>query len=208
MTAHPKTIVIISDTPYLQLAMTEQLTPQDYITITTLPHWDNIQAPPHLFIVDDKEGRGLHADNMSPVIMIHHPPYNSPNTEDAFVTPFCLQQFLWRARQLLQESPKSAAIRLEDGYIFIPEKHTLRKKDEIIHLTEKEAELLYYLCSASGKIVEKIELLKHIWSYDKEADTHTVETHIYRLRQKMGLASSGADFIVTAQNGYSIKVLF
>ncbi len=68
-------------------------------------------------------------------------------------------------------------------------------------LTDKELALMVYLASCEGEIVGKETLLQEIWRYQPEVDTHTVETHIYRLRNKMDGVCSGAGDCVTTENG-------
>ncbi len=59
-------------------------------------------------------------------------------------------------------------------------------------LTDKETALLKYLYRASGRVVDRDVLLGEVWGYSAAADTHTVETHIYRLRQKKPISTGFA----------------
>lgn len=74
--------------------------------------------------------------------------------------------------------------------------------DETLRLTEKEVAILAYLKAAEGKPVPREELLRHVWSYVREVETHTLETHIYRLRQKIESDPSSPKIIVTQGDGY------
>lgn len=76
---------------------------------------------------------------------------------------------------------------------------------EPVKLTEREVSILKYLYKAGGKIVGKAELLAEVWGYNPEATTHTVETHIYRLRQKIEQDGGPGQVIVTEDNGYKLK---
>jgi DNA-binding response OmpR family regulator len=71
-------------------------------------------------------------------------------------------------------------------------------------LTEKEINTINYL-SKSDKPVSINELQKKVWSYQSDIETHTVETHIYRLRKKILNTFSDNEFIVSKKNGYQIK---
>ena len=73
---------------------------------------------------------------------------------------------------------------------------------EPVKLTERETAILKYLYKAGDKIVGKAELLAEVWGYNPEATTHTVETHIYRLRQKI---ERPEQVIMTEDNGYKLK---
>ena len=73
-----------------------------------------------------------------------------------------------------------------------------------LKLTEKEINTITYL-SNSNKPVSIEELQKMVWSYQSDIETHTVETHIYRLRKKILNTFGDNDFIVSKKNGYQIK---
>jgi hypothetical protein len=73
-----------------------------------------------------------------------------------------------------------------------------------LKLTEKEINTISYL-SKSDKPVSIDELQKKVWSYQSDIETHTVETHIYRLRKKILNIFSDSEFIISKKNGYQIK---
>ena len=73
-----------------------------------------------------------------------------------------------------------------------------------LKLTEKEINTIIYL-SKSNKPVSINELQKKVWSYQSDMETHTVETHIYRLRKKILITFNDEKFIVSKKNGYKIK---
>lgn len=80
----------------------------------------------------------------------------------------------------------------------------LRNK-EVIKLTEKEVSILQYLYKIKDRIVTKAELLQEVWEYNPEVSTHTIETHIYRLRQKVEHDNKDAQIIITEDGGYLLK---
>ena len=73
-----------------------------------------------------------------------------------------------------------------------------------LKLTEKEINTIIYL-SKSNQPVTINELQKKVWSYQSDMETHTVETHIYRLRKKILSAFNDEEFIISKKNGYQIK---
>ena len=77
-------------------------------------------------------------------------------------------------------------------------------KNTKLKLTEKEINTITYL-SKSDKPVSIDELQEKVWSYQSDIETHTVETHIYRLRKKIFNTFNDNDFIVSEKNGYQIK---
>ena len=72
-------------------------------------------------------------------------------------------------------------------------------------LTEKETEILAYLYKAHPAAVSRDMLLKDVWKYTEGVTTHTLETHLYKLKQKIGLAS-GENLLKTTDEGYSLNV--
>ena len=78
------------------------------------------------------------------------------------------------------------------------------KENTKLKLTEKEINTITYL-SKSSKPVSINELQKKVWSYQSDVETHTVETHIYRLRKKFLNVFNDNEFIISKKNGYQIK---
>jgi DNA-binding response OmpR family regulator len=79
------------------------------------------------------------------------------------------------------------------------------RNEEITKLTEREVSILKYLYKVQKKIVSKSELLSEVWGYNPNVTTHTVETHIYRLRQKVEHDNKEFQIIITEDNGYKLK---
>jgi len=73
-----------------------------------------------------------------------------------------------------------------------------------LKLTEKEINIIIYLIK-KNKPVNINELKKNVWSYQPDIETHTVETHIYRLRKKIFTTFNNNEFIVSKKNGYQIE---
>jgi DNA-binding response OmpR family regulator len=71
-------------------------------------------------------------------------------------------------------------------------------------LTEKEIKTIIYI-SKSNKPISVDELQEKVWSYQSDIETHTVETHIYRLRKKISKTFNNNKFIMSKKNGYQIK---
>ena len=93
------------------------------------------------------------------------------------------------------------------SYVFKPqEKLLIPVKGEDIILTDREADILAYLVRHQGKPVSRDELLKNVWQYQKGVDTHTLETHIYRLRQKIEISADDHPILQTVEGGYSLHL--
>ena len=76
--------------------------------------------------------------------------------------------------------------------------------DKKVRLTEKETSILKYLYRAGDKVIGRDTLLHEVWGYNSGVTTHTLETHIYRLRQKIEPDPSNAALLVTEPGGYRL----
>lgn len=79
-----------------------------------------------------------------------------------------------------------------------------KNSSEIIRLTEKERDILQYLYEAYPKQTSRQDLLDHVWGYGENIETHTLETHIYRLRQKIEAEPAMPTILVTENDGYKL----
>ncbi len=98
------------------------------------------------------------------------------------------------------EFNKNSLIKIKN-YILDKNARVLKKDKTTLQVTEKEITFLEMLCS-SKKPLSRSYILKNIWGYSSEADTHTVETHIYRLRQKIKNNFQDTNFIKNSKSGY------
>ena len=89
------------------------------------------------------------------------------------------------------------------NYILDKNEKKLKKNDLSIVVTEKEIQLIELLFNSKKHLKKKI-ILQEVWKYASDADTHTVETHIYRLRKKIIDKFQDGNFIINTKNGYSI----
>ena len=95
---------------------------------------------------------------------------------------------------------KNSSIKIK-SYILDKNEKKLIKEESYVSLTEKEIQLLELFLS-HNKPVSKNVILDQVWKYSEDADTHTVETHIYRLRKKIKSKFSDEDFILNDKSGY------
>ena len=101
-----------------------------------------------------------------------------------------------------KEFNKNSSIEIKK-YLLNKNEKKLSNNDNEIVLTEKEIQLLE-LFLKSKKPISKNKILLSVWNYSSDADTHTVETHIYRLRKKISNKFSDENFIVNTKDGYSL----
>ncbi|MBY9065918.1 response regulator transcription factor [Hyphomonas sp. WL0036] len=121
--------------------------------------------------------------------------------------PFSFAVLLARVRTQLRSFEQTEDATFEIGpYEFRPSTKVLRTKEgRRIRLTEKETEILKFLYRAAGKPVARETLLSEVWGYNAAVTTHTLETHIYRLRQKVEPDPSNAQLLLTDTGGYRLR---
>src|SRR5579863_8303935 len=126
---------------------------------------------------------------------------------DYITKPFRLNVLLARLRaQLRQHELSEDAVFTIGPYTFRPAAKLLvddsgRKK---VRLTEKETAILKYLYRAGDKVIGRDRLLDEVWGYNAGVTTHTLETHVYRLRQKIERNPASARILVTEPGGYRL----
>jgi DNA-binding response OmpR family regulator len=126
---------------------------------------------------------------------------------DYVTKPFRLNVLLARLRAHLRQSEhRDDAVFAIGPYTFQPgaklmTDQTRRKK---VRLTEKETAILRYLYHAGDRAIGRATLLGEVWGYNAGVTTHTLETHVYRLRQKIERDPANAEILVTEPGGYRL----
>jgi len=125
---------------------------------------------------------------------------------DYVTKPFKFPVLLARIRsQLRQHEQSEDAVFTVGPYTFKPAAKMLITEDEKkVRLTEKETNILKFLYRASDGVVARDVLLHEVWGYNAGVTTHTLETHIYRLRQKIEPDPSNARILLTESGGYRL----
>ena len=125
---------------------------------------------------------------------------------DYVTKPFRFAVLLARIRAQLRQFEQSEDATFSIGrYTFRPSaKLMLDERGQKIRLTEKETSILKFLYRAGEKVVGRDILLHEVWGYNSGVTTHTLETHIYRLRQKIEREPSIAELLVTEAGGYKL----
>ena len=126
---------------------------------------------------------------------------------DYIAKPFRLAELLARVRAQLRSFENSEDAVFSIGpFIFRPSAKQLTEpsKNRRIRLTEKEAAILKFLYRAGPHPVARQVLLNEVWGYNAAVTTHTLETHIYRLRQKIEPDPSNARLLITEGGGYRL----
>ena len=220
-------ILIVDDDEDLRETLRDQLALHDEFQVTTVAdaasgmeavknsHFDLIILDVGLPDMDGREAcKALRKSGFkAPIIML------TGNASDAdtilgldagandYVTkPFKFAVLLARIRaQLRQHEQSEDAVFTIGKYTFKPAaKLLIDEKGSKIRLTEKETSILKYLYRAGEKVVTRDVLLLEVLGYNANVTTHTLETHIYRLRQKIERDPSKAELLVTETGGYKL----
>ena len=126
---------------------------------------------------------------------------------DYITKPFKIGILIARIRaQLRQHEQSENAVFNIGPYVFRPSAKLLTEEEQgqKVRLTEKETSILKYLYWAGSKVVSRDTLLSEVWGYNTGVTTHTLETHIYRLRQKIEQNPSEVEILVTEPGGYRL----
>ena len=126
---------------------------------------------------------------------------------DYVMKPFRLGVLMARIRaQLRQHEQSEDAVFSIGPYTFKPSAKMLIEDstEKKVRLTEKETSILKFLYRAGDKVVGRDTLLGEVWGYNAGVTTHTLETHVYRLRQKIEPDPANAEILVTEPGGYRL----
>ncbi|MBO0332777.1 response regulator transcription factor [Sneathiella sp. CAU 1612] len=179
-------------------------------------HFDLILLDVGLPDMDGREACKLirKTGNKAPIIMLTAQDSDSDQilglesgANDYVSKPFRIGVLLARIRsQLRQHEQSEDAVFTIGPYSFRPAGKLMLHKEtaQKVRLTEKETAILKYLYRAGKKVVTRDILLNEVWGYNAGVTTHTLETHIYRLRQKIETEPSDAKILITEPGGYRL----
>ena len=158
----------------------------------------------HEEALNNKEAKKL-IENSNSLKIFASSNKKSSNNYDAFLElPSSLKEFNIVVENVAAKKIfiKNSSIKIKEYLLNKNEKKLTKNNNEII-LTEKEIQLLELFLNVK-KPISKDKILSSVWNYSSDADTHTVETHIYRLRKKINDKFLDENFIVNTKDGYSL----
>lgn len=223
-----KRILMVDDDDALRNSLAEQLqlheefqtrevgTATEAMDVVKDEHFDAVLLDVGLPDMDGREACRLlrRAGVKAPIIMLTAADSDADailgldaGANDYVTKPFRLGVLLARLRaQLRQHEQSEDAVFTIGPYAFKPAGKMLLNEDSNakIRLTEKETAILKYLYRAGDKVVGRDTLLGEVWGYNAGVTTHTLETHVYRLRQKIEADPSNAEILVTEPGGYRL----
>lgn len=224
-----KSILIVDDDDEIREALAEQLElyeefkvvqancAADGVRLGRSINADLILLDVDLPDMDGREAcRALRKSGISiPVIMLTGAVSDSDQilgldagANDYVTKPFRFAVLLARIRAQLRshETSEDATFRI-GHYDFKPaQKILVESSGKKMRLTEKETNILKYLYRAGGKPISREELLTEVWGYNAGVTTHTLETHVYRLRQKIEQDPAHSKILMTDQGGYRLQL--
>jgi len=225
--ANARKILVVDDDAELREALIEQLAlQQEFETETAETAQAALQSAKNgnidLVLMDvglpDMDGREAvrvlrKSGFKAPVIMLTGHDTESDTVlgldagaNDYVAKPFRFAVLLARIRaQLRSHEASEDAVFAIGPYSFRPgAKLLVNERGSKIRLTEKETAILRYLYRSGQKPIVREQLLQEVWGYNSGVTTHTLETHIYRLRQKIEKDPSNAVLLVTEGGGYKL----
>jgi DNA-binding response OmpR family regulator len=225
--ARQRTILIADDDGELTSTLAEQLGLGDEFAVTQATDaakaiQTTLEQRPDLLVIDvglpDMDGREAvrllrEKGFRNPIIIL-----TGQTADDDVVTsleagandyvtkPFKFAVLLARIRAHLRQLDASEDAVLRIGqYTFKPtSKQLISESGGKLRLTEKETAILKFLYRANSQVVARDILLKEVWGYSAQVTTHTLETHIYRLRQKIERDPANATLLLTDGGGYRL----
>jgi DNA-binding response OmpR family regulator len=227
LTGGKRILLVDDDAPLLDM-LSEQLALYDEFSPTTAAngraalqkikgdHFDVIVLDVGLPDIDGRElCRLMRREGVrAPIIMLTGADSDSDailgldsGANDYVTKPFRMSVLLARLRaQIRQYERSDDAVFIIGPYTFTPTTKILvnNATQRKIRLTDKEAAIVKYLYRSGGRAVSREVLLDEVWGYSAQVTTHTLETHIYRLRQKIEEDPSNARILVTEAGGYRL----
>jgi len=221
-------ILLVEDDEALSKALCEQLElHEEFETIAVKNGVDGLAAaktqPFDLLILDvglpDMDGRNVcklmrRAGVNAPIIMLTGADSEADtilgldsDANDYITKPFRIGVFLARIRAQMRQHERSEDATFQIGpYSFRASNKMLvePESERKIRLTEKETAILKFMFRSGDRVVSRDVLLDEVWGYNSGVTTHTLETHVYRLRQKIEQDPSNAELLVTEPGGYRL----
>ena len=222
-----KKIIIVDDDDLLRDTLKEQFSLHDVVTVTDTAnaaagiklvkaeHADLVLLDVNLPDMDGREACKVmrRGGYKGPVIMLTGQSSESDTilgldsgANDYVTKPFRFAVLLARIRAHLRQHENSEDAVFKVGpYTFRPSaKMLVRDDNRKVRLTEKETAIIKFLLRSGEQIVSREVLLQDVWGYNAGVTTHTLETHVYRLRQKIERDPSHAEILVTEGGGYKL----
>lgn len=211
-------IILLSDNPIYTNVLQHTLEKEEFFlkaySIKTLEECDWKDADLAILILDENNKSTLEQLNINvPIFVIRSQNINLENNPSLqIVRYFSRPVRLGHVHQQIKDYCKQQCqkknlqpVQIGSYMLHAVEMQLRCGNDDVISLTDKERDILLYLAQANGSAVSRQDLLDNVWKYASDAETHTLETHIYRLRQKIETIPSQPDFLMINDDGYYLN---
>ena len=227
MTTGKRVLIVVDDDPLREMLSEQLQLHEEFVTtaaengakaleMAKLDYYDVIILDVGLPDIDGREVCRLmrRGGVTSPIIMLTGAKTDADTilgldagANDYVTKPFRIGVLVARLRAHIRQRERSdGAVFTIGPYTFQPANKLLldNETDKKVRLTDKEAAILKYLFRTSDRVVGRDVLLDEVWGYNAGVTTHTLETHVYRLRQKIERDPSNARILVTEAGGYRL----
>ncbi|OJT96059.1 MAG: hypothetical protein BGN82_08760 [Alphaproteobacteria bacterium 65-7] len=205
-------ILLVDADPVPRASIAEQLTREGYEVVTAADLAEAVRTlaggPPAFALLDSAAtAAALRAEGLAAPMLVLTDDGDSPEGGGAFESlarPFRFSTLLARLHALSSHPAEGdGAVRI-GPYTFHPSAKLLQAGGRKVRLTEKETNILKFLHASAGTVPRDI-LLHEVWGYGPAVATHTLETHIYRLRKKIEEDPAKARILLTEAGGYRLS---
>lgn len=226
----PTTILIIDDDPLVHESLSLYFDREGFEHLSAYNGLEGIErfyaAHPQLIILDmmmpEMNGsdvcRQIRKTSNVPIIMLTAKSEEIDKivglelgADDYITKPFSSREVVARVKAVLrrmsEKTEKSTDRLLYAGMVIYPDREQVHIHGNLIPLTPKEFEILYLLALHPGEVIEREQILKQVWGYDKIGDSRTLDTHIKRIRQKIAVPPIRWSLNTVYGIGYKFEVL-
>jgi DNA-binding response OmpR family regulator len=159
-------------------------------------------------IIINEAKNAIPKNSKTPIFFLSNKSDNIKNTE-IITKPININSLAKHLKSEIEKHKKETTTEIKIKNLkFIKNQNLLinTSKDKTIKLTEKETEILLSLFKAKNHFKTKESLLKEIWGYSNTIETHTLETHIYKLRNKLEDQKETPKILIAQENGYKLNI--
>lgn len=219
MIKYSQTLFLISSDKYLNDALTDQFKLVNSLAFKILEDLEDLKEVQHadLIILNEMNKGQLFLKNLSKIkinnnnsviiVLLDHSERDFYKEDEKLDNLLIIEKpfdYGYLEKIIMQQLHKRdlKVINLGKNKFYPTERLLVKSAGAKVRLTEKESDILIFLFNYNNQVVSKKQLLQHVWGYKDGVTTHTLETHLYYLRKKLGSDT----FILTEKNGYVLSI--
>jgi DNA-binding response OmpR family regulator len=218
MIKYSQTLFLISSDKYLNDALTDQFKLVNSLAFKILEDLEDLKEVQHadLIILNEMNKGQFLLKNLSKIkinnnsviiVLLDHSERDFYKEDEKLDNLLIIEKpfdYGYLEKIIMQQLHKRdlKVINLEKNKFYPSKRLLVKSAGAEIRLTEKESDILIFLFNYNNQVVSKKQLLQHVWGYKDGVTTHTLETHLYYLRKKLGSDT----LILTEKNGYVLSI--